>query len=586
MLLTTCIRLGLVHGSLAARSKWPNTLNNGQELEWTALDEIPESPDVDVWILGTHGLVKDRLKTFHRLREKSPLDIPILVLLNPREEQGPWLSVRADGFHETSSSAALMAQRIQSLLPFPEKRIHQNHNVGNALAMEESDHWQATFNATGAGILTGRADSFFQVQTRLSNSEMPCTMESTLEISRLLFRSIQWELNNASAHDLLNLRNPVSIDLEFVDRMTPLHGSQFLSDAMSLGRDKTHINSEWIVRDPNGIARYLNVQVAIPHNLQDCILVTLVDISERIRLEQELRNHVQSLEDRVQKRTQDIHVAHQKLQTESHQRQRLAEQVRENLVHITQGIISAKKIIEVALPGIARLKSVFPQSLVIERPRDILGGDFFHVHRSGQMDTLALLDSTGHGIPGAMVSLMGFTLLQHAITAAEDLSPQRILSLFHEAFCERMRTQSSDPQMHGFDAGVITLDRDRGVLRFAGAKEDLFHIRNGQCTVLRGSRCSIELFALESNVTEPPVFEEVALDVLPGDQFYLSTDGVRDQFGGPHNRKLGRGRLTALLARHSALPLHARKEAIQKDLLLWKGSHAKVDDATLIGFEI
>ncbi len=302
MPLTSSIRLGLVHGSLAARSKWPSTLDNGQQLEWTALDKIPEHPNVDVWIIGTHGFIKDRLETFQRLRTQGPLDIPILVLLNPREEQGPWLSMRADSFHETSSSAALMAQRIQSLLPFPEKRAHQNHNLGSSLAMEESDHWQATFNATGAGILTGRADSFFQVQTRLSNSEMPSTMESTLDISRLLFRSIRWELNNTSAQDLLNLRNPVSIDLEFVDRMTPLHGSEFLSDAMSLGRHKTQVDSEWIVRDHDGHARYLHVQFAIPQNLQDCILVTLLDISKRIRLEQELRNHIQSLEDKVRKR--------------------------------------------------------------------------------------------------------------------------------------------------------------------------------------------------------------------------------------------------------------------------------------------
>ena len=302
MPLTSCIRLGLVHGSLAARSKWPNTLDNGQQLEWEALDKIPEHPNVDVWILGTNGLIMDRLETFQLLRTQGPLDIPILVLLNPREEQGPWLSMRADGFHETSSSAALMAQRIQSLLPLPEKRPHQNHNLGSSLAMEESDHWQATFNATGAGILTGRADSFFQVQTRLFNSEMPSTMESTLDISRLLFRSIRWELNNASAQDLLNLRNPVSIGLEFVDRMTPLHGPEFLLDAMSLGRDKTQVESEWIVRDHDGNAHYLHVQVAIPRNLQDCILVTLLDISKRIRLEQELRDHIQYLEEKVRKR--------------------------------------------------------------------------------------------------------------------------------------------------------------------------------------------------------------------------------------------------------------------------------------------
>ena len=586
MLNAVPVHIGLVHGSLAARSKWPDALGNGQRLEWTVFEGIPEGASVDAWVIGTRGTTKERLDAFQRLRSTGPLNAPILVLLNPREDQAPWLSVGADAYHEVSSSAALMAQRIKSLLPAPENNFNRNQNLGNILAMDEADRWQATFNAAAAGILTGRTQGFLEALESVAKTDKPGNAETTLKMSRSLLHAVEWELNNAEAETLLQLKEPVALDSGFIDRMTPLHGPKFLKDILAFRSGKSRVSSEWLVRGDPAETRHVHVEFTIPENLGDCMLVTLLDISARIRLEQELRDHVQSLEDRVKERTRDIHIANQKLQLEGNHRQRLTEQVRENLVQITQGIMSAKKILEVALPGRTNLKASFPKSMIIERPRDILGGDFLHVHRTDEMDTLALVDSTGHGIPGAMVSLMGYTLLHQSITSTPDLSPQRILESFRRAFVQRMKTQSADPQMHGFDAGIITLDRERAILRFSGAKEDLFHIREGVCHIHRGTRSSIELSTFSGGRNQLPQFEECTIDVKPGDQFYLNTDGVRDQFGGPNNRKFGRKRFADLLIRHSGLPLMERKRAIQKDLLLWKGANAKVDDATLIGFEI
>ena len=587
MLNTDVVHIGLLHGSLAARSKWPDTLPGGRALVWNVVQkDTTTAIQPDVWVIGTTGTVKDRLASFVSLQADGPIDIPILVLLNPREDQGPWLSLNADGYHEISSSAALLAQRIGALLPSPGTRTSPDFPGSHTLlAVEEAARWQATFNAAGAGILTGRTARFFDTLSTLGKQAQPASSEALLELGRGLLRSVDWELNNKEAGVLLGLREPVSLDSGFIDRLTPLHGAQFLTDAQSLGRKTARIHSEWICRTPNG-NRYLSLELTIPSGLEDCLFLTLLDISERMRLEQELRDHVQSLEDRVQDRTRDLQIANQKLNAEGEQRQRLAQQVRESLVHITQGVITAKKILEVALPGKAKLKSIFSKAMVIERPRDILGGDFVHVQGNGSFDTLALVDSTGHGIPGAMVSLMGYTLLQQAISSTPDQSPKQILEVFHDAFVERMKSQSEDPQMYGFDAGVVTLERSTGRLRFAGAKEDLYLVRDGECQIHRGSRCSIELTTFAGVRNRCPEFEETTIQLRPGDQVYLNTDGVRDQFGGPNNRKLGRKRFADILVRHAALPLKERKKAIQKDLLLWKGANAKVDDATLVGFEI
>ena len=592
MLNATALRIGLIHGTLAARAKWPDVLSSGRILDWVVVSGSTDNVEVDAWVLGTEGNALQRMETYRRLKTFGPLDCPVLIVLDPREDQAPWLQLKADGYHEKSSSAALMAQRIDEIIPSPvgesvrASRSDQFSSAPHLLDRHEAERWQATFQSAGAGMLTAKTSRLLDALTQIQKSPRPEDTQGQVDLARFLLRTVEWELDNGEARRLLDLREPVSLGIEFVDRMTPLQGHRFVENMLTLGKACERVTSEWVVRERSGTTRHLNVDISIPTDLKDSLLVTLLDISERIRLEQELREHVHSLEDHVRQRTEDIRIANQKLKVEGNQRQRLAQQVRENLVHITQSVLSAKAILEVALPGRSRLKTALPSSFVIERPRDILGGDFLHVHSAGHLTSIALVDSTGHGIPGAMVSLMGHNLLQQSMDAVSDLSPGRILTWFHGAFCERMKTRSADPQMYGFDAGVVTVDRKANTLRFSGAKEDLYHIRDGECQIVRGTRQSIELPSVQSAKAACPVFEEITIDILPNDQFYLSTDGLRDQFGGTRNRKLGRKRFADLLTNHAHLPLADRKKAIQRELLLWKGANAKVDDATLIGFEV
>ena len=124
-------------------------------------------------------------------------------------------------------------------------------------------------------------------------------------------------------------------------------------------------------------------------------------------------------------------------------------------------------------------------------------------------------------------------------------------------------------------------------MHFAGARGDLYLIRNGQAQTFRGTRESIDLIASRHGQDPAqPEFEAHVLDILSGDQIYLATDGVQDQFGGVHGRKLGRKRLADLLARHASLGMAEREAALTQELLMWKGSNAKVDDAMLVGIDL
>lgn len=400
-------------------------------------------------------------------------------------------------------------------------------------------------------------------------------------------KTIQWELNNDRSKTLLELGEPVSLSCEFLDRITPVSPDAFFRGLLELGKTTHTVSGIWILRNRDQSTRHLSVEITLPEMLENCILVTLLDISDRVQLEQDLRTHVDSLEENVAARTMEIRKTNLQLAAESQQRARLGKQVRDNLVHITQGLISAKEILKVALPGKTELERAFPQSMLIERPRDILGGDFLFLGEHNQVKTLALIDSTGHGIPGSMVSLMGSMLINRAYAKLTAPTPSNVLHQFQLAFDALMHVKSSMPQMYGFDAGIVALDTRQNVLRFSGARGDLFLIRNGSAQIIRGTRDSIESLSPKRGETQTlPEFDEHEIAVQSGDQVYLITDGIRDQFGGERGRKLGRKRFADLLESLSPLAVEQRHLALENALLRWKGAHAKVDDATLVGFDI
>lgn len=581
------VRIGLFHSSLAARSKWPEFLSDGRSLQWKTMDSVPDDVmPFDVWVVGTEGDSKSRAHTIETLQHTGGGRIPVLVVLDAMEDQGPMLALKAEAYHEAISSAALLGQRLSSILPSP-MMMDEASPTPSSLAAAEIEVWQTLFESAGAGLLKGRGMEFLAARSAFESLSPTQRADRTVERIREWMKTIQWELNNAQGKALLDLSEPVSLSHEFLDRITPVSPDVFLRDLLELGKTTSVVNGDWILRNRDQTTRHLSVEITLPETLENCILVTLLDISDRIQLEQDLRTHVDSLEENVAARTLEIRKTNLQLASESQQRVRLGKQVRDNLVHITQGLISAKEILKVALPGKDELQKAFPQSMLIERPRDILGGDFLFLGEHNQVKTLALIDSTGHGIPGSMVSLMGSMLINRAYAKLTAPTPSNVLHQFQLAFDALMHVKSSMPQMYGFDAGILAFDSGQNRLRFSGARGDLFLIRDGQAHIIRGTRDSIESLSPKRGETlTMPEFEEHEVDVQSGDQIYLITDGIRDQFGGERGRKLGRKRFADLLETLSHLAVEERHLSLENALLRWKGANAKVDDATLVGFDV
>ena len=534
-------------------------------------------------VLDAAGSVPQTCQLFELLTQQFTT-LPIVVLVDgTRSDLADILALPALDFLDTNSSSLLNEKRLAGLAlrKKPDPAPHSTH----ALALMETEVWRSIFTHAGAGMLTGKYTPFKQAKDVLVGELKSNTKVDWSSFIQSSLAAIPWEINNERAKELLELDTPVSISPDFVTRLRPLNTTEFGEGLMKLSDSSPAVRGDFDLELPNGGNRQLSLEIHVAPEIHNLLLVTLLDITDRTGLECALRRNVQELESRVEERTLAVTKTNRILEQESHQRRRLSNTVRESLAHITQGVISAKSILEVALPGTEDLRSQFPGAIMISKPRDILGGDFLFTGVKGNRRTLALIDSTGHGIPGAMVSLMGSTLINKSYVTLDVPDPSNILEHFHEEFNVLMKVNQGTPQMYGFDAGILTVDDTTQTIEFAGARGDLYLVRDGHTHTIRGTRSSIEFDALLRKRDVQIGYQLHKVPYRSGDQFYMITDGVRDQFGGEKNRKLGRKRLCDILAKHSALPNVERQKAIQKDLLIWKGANPKVDDATLVGIQ-
>ena len=544
-------------------------------------DDENEGMTGAVIVLKAAASVSQTCQLFEQLTERFNL-LPIVVLVDgTRPDLADILALPALDFLDTNSSTLLLEKKLTDLTLQPGPAPATPSPL--PIALMEAEVWRSIFTHAGAGMLTGKYSPFKQAKDQLLSQ-----LKSNDDVDWLAFvqsslAAIPWEINNNRAAELLELDTPVSLSHAFLNRLQPLNKAAFGEELIKLSSTYPTAKGDFELTLHNGGKRQLSVEVHIAPEAHNLVLVTLLDITERTGLERALRRNVQELESRVEERTLAVTKTHRNLERESIQRKRLSNTVRESLAHITQGVISAKRILEVALPGTEDLRRQFPGAIMISKPRDILGGDFLFTGIKGNRRTLALIDSTGHGIPGAMVSLMGSTLINKSYVTLDNPDPSSILKHFHQEFDVLMKVNQGTPQMYGFDAGILTVDDTTQTIEFAGARGDLYLVRDGQTHTIRGTRSSIEFDAITRGHHVQKEYQLHKVPFRSGDQFYMITDGVRDQFGGEKNRKLGRKRLCDILAKHASLESKEREKAIQKDLLIWKGANAKVDDATLVG---
>lgn len=251
---------------------------------------------------------------------------------------------------------------------------------------------------------------------------------------------------------------------------------------------------------------------------------------------------------------------------------------------ITDSINYAQRIQQAILPTEGNLAGQLPRSFLMHRPRNIVSGDFHWFKRSGDKLILACADCTGHGVPGAFMSMIGSMLLReitaerplHAPSGLLDRLDAELRTVLHY---HRVNDRSND----GMDISICELDLSTRMLRSAAAMHDIIILHDGATIRQRGTRRSIG-GALSQTREAGFALQGIQLD--PGDRVYVFSDGVPDQFGGANGKKLMVSGLIAWIEEFRTLPMSGQGEAFRERFTEWSGEHDQVDDVLLIGFEV
>lgn len=250
---------------------------------------------------------------------------------------------------------------------------------------------------------------------------------------------------------------------------------------------------------------------------------------------------------------------------------------------ITDSILYAKNIQNAMLPPKGALNRYFRDSYVYYKPRDIVSGDFYFVEKFSQKIIVAVADCTGHGVPGAFMSLIGSTLIKDVARMRDVNTPLELLTVLDTELNDILNKKMENAGIpDGMDISIIDFDIDTYQLRFASANRPLFIYTKDELVEVKGDRRSIGDVIDRSN----SAFTMQLFELEPGDIVYMFSDGITDQFGGEREKKLKRAGLTRHLKSVVHLPLGEQRESLKQFIRDWKGANEQLDDMLMIAFQV
>jgi serine phosphatase RsbU (regulator of sigma subunit) len=248
---------------------------------------------------------------------------------------------------------------------------------------------------------------------------------------------------------------------------------------------------------------------------------------------------------------------------------------------ITDSLNYAQRIQEALLPSEDYFRRYFRESFIFYKPKDIVSGDFYWIGENEDKIFIVAGDCTGHGVPGALMSMIGHELLDKIINVDKIVQPSRVLEIMSKALEKTFsREKNFGTIIHdGMDIAICLVDRRKRKIQFAGAFLPLYIIRENRLIELKGDK-----FALGMPV-EGASYTNNEMDLMEGDIMYLFSDGYVDQFGGSEYKKFMYRRFRYLLMTIYRFPAEDQKSILEENINTWMGGTPQIDDVLVIGFK-
>ncbi len=294
-----------------------------------------------------------------------------------------------------------------------------------------------------------------------------------------------------------------------------------------------------------------------------------------LKMKDELAETERILEQKVKERTQEV--VKQKDEIDN-QKSKLEELYKD----VTDSIRYAKRLQDSILPPKRYIETLFPSSFVLFKPKDIVSGDFYWMNKIGSKHIFAAVDCTGHGVPGAFMSLVGANGLNAAVKEHRLQNPGKILDDLNNYASESLYKQGDENAVRdGMDIAICSIDYKKMLLEYAGAYNPLYIVRDNEIVITKGDK-----FAIGSFNPYTKSFATHKIPLLSGDIVYVFSDGYADQFGGLKGKKYMYKQFRETLLSIKDLPMEKQRLALDNKIEKWKGSYEQVDDILIIGVQI
>ncbi|GAB5540111.1 MAG: hypothetical protein Salg2KO_22140 [Salibacteraceae bacterium] len=288
-----------------------------------------------------------------------------------------------------------------------------------------------------------------------------------------------------------------------------------------------------------------------------------------------LQEYAEDMEEKVRERTAEVVRQKEEIEKQSEQIAELYEQVKDSILY-------AKRIQEAILPSRDEIASALKNSMVLFRPKDIVSGDFYWFSQKGDMSIFAAADCTGHGVPGALMSMIGSSLLNEIVNEKGITEPAEILLALKHGVINALNKQASttgEQTKDGMDIAILTIPEKGNKIQYAGANNPLWMIRDGEIIETRGDRQPVGFFG--DNLNTPYTNHEV--EVKKDDVVYIFSDGYADQFGGPRGKKFKYSQFKTLLTSITSKPMEEQRAILNDRIEEWMGEEEQIDDILVVG---
>jgi len=281
-------------------------------------------------------------------------------------------------------------------------------------------------------------------------------------------------------------------------------------------------------------------------------------------------------QNRIIKYQNDLIEIHRNLVTQ--QRDKISSQA----VKITASINYASLIQSAILPPRDRINQIITDFFILFKPSEIVSGDFFWIEEKSGQIFISVADCTGHGVPGALMSMLGVALLNEIIIKNDISQPNEILNQLSESVIKYLhQTGKPGEAQDGMDIALCVINEKRNMLEFSGAFNPLYISRSGKIVEIKGDRMPIGI-----HVQDPIPFTRHEAKIQKSDILYLFSDGYVDQFGGDNDKKFSAVRFKELLEEIYDEPMQKQKEILDSTFNEWRASEEQIDDVLVMGIKI